>query len=493
MSVILRDNSLKQHEFVKCLMQCQEYISLEDYPRAFKQCEYIKNNLELKSAQLYEFYFISYFKIKGGEDSIIQDIENNKFDTISNLELYAKRCKKFNQEFHSTSTAEENIEIICRKLSDTLKERYLSIHFNYINFGNNIDIRNNIEKYINCGIDLVTEININKKLITSFLEFALIELNGGGRLDWIEVSSDWKIYNKTDSFNSIKKREQIEIIIRKRGRLEFTKKMLYKNLGLKYSNIKLNDDKSNILTATESTIKFIKSSIVAYKFYEDITFLELAFEELQGKGRISWYELNENNKIVPNKNCNKFNYNPYNDLIRIINKFGEKDAQSSTFNKILKDIVDYVSRQKELENLNQKILQIEKRYNEVEIVRLENGEIENDLEIRKEIINCIRLWWEMFLESRDQDKTLHKCIDELSGKGKLLWFNAEFVNNKDFLIVNHPNCNVLNFDAHNYLNDFCKKSSEYTDEEKMLELNNSIKLKIAEKLVYSANTKYNSI
>jgi hypothetical protein len=491
-SFILNRSPLDKHDFVKRLMQCQEYFSLEDYFKAYKECEYIKNNLEPKSAQLYEFFFISYFKIKGGEDSIIQDIENNKFDTITNLELYSKRCKEFNKEFNSTTTAENNIEIICRRLSYSLKERYLAINYNYINLGDNLDIRKKIEKYINCGIDIVTEININKNLITSFLELALNELNGGGRLDWINVSSDWKLSNKMGDYDAIKKREQIEAIVKKNEKLELTKKRTYRNLGTKYSNIKFNRDNSNLLGVTEATIKFIKTSILCFKFYNDNKFLELALEELKGKGRVNWYDLDENDKIISSKNANAFNYSPYNDLNRMIPKFEEKEAEK-VLSQTIEEIRDYLKRQRYLESLNQKIIQIDKQYEEIVIVPMEDGEIQNDLENRIKIIECINLWMEMFEESRDQDKTLHKCIKELSGEGKVLWFKAEFVDNKNFSIFNHQNTEILNYDAGKYLIEYCKKSSIYSPEDKILELKNTIHKKIAEKLIYVANTKYKSI
>ena len=74
-----------------------------------------------------------------------------------------------------------------------------------------------------------------------------------------------------------------------------------------------------------------------------------------------------------------------------------------------------------------------------------------------------------------------------------MWFKVEFADNKNFAVVNHSNTDILAYDAGKYLIEYCKKSSVYSFEDKILELKNQRDKKIAEKLIYVANTKYDSI
>lgn len=479
----LAENDKLKHEYIKRIMQCQEYFSIGEYNKAFLECEYIKSNLEPKSAQLYELFFISYFKITGGEDSIIQDIENDKFEKFTNLELFSKRCSAFNKDFLSTQTAKENIELVCVKLTNALSDRYKVIKYDYIVTGDNFDLRKKIEKYINCSIDITTEISISSNSYTLFLETALIELNGGGKLDWIEIDNDWKLVDKTN-FPAIKKRFQIEAILKKAGKIETTKKMLYRILGEKYTRIKLNTERTNLSAVTESTIKFIKSSILAYKFYDDSRFLEPVFEELKGNGRVSWYDLDATNKIVENEICIRLNYKPKNDLNRIISKLGKENKK----NEIFKEIHDYLFRQLVLKNLQKKIWAIGQKYQEVL-----NDTRADELTNRLKIIDCMDTWEQLYNESKDQENTIHKCIEELKGKGKFNWFIAKFTDSKEYTLENNSICIQLNFDAYLRLNKYLFQSSIYIEESSRMEVFNEIRINIANIIAKEADKLYESL
>lgn len=481
-SLILKEEK-KGHEYIKKLMECEELMALGNYSKAFEICEYIKNNLEPKSAQLQEYLFINYFKFKGSEDSILFDIEGNRKETLKNLELFAKRCKKYNNEEKTSETCNHNIALICYRISRAIKLRYLEINYSYINYGDNKDLRTKIEAYIDSGIDLVTEININDSNISIFLEFALTELNGGGRLDWIKVNSNWQVTDKYQ-YRAIEKRKQIQSILFKNNKIEATKNRLYRNLGIKYSSIKTiatnKNSRSNIL----SVISFIQSSIIAYKFYNDTRFLELSLEELTGNGKVQWYDLDENNRVVPIKECVELHYNPLTDLQKILFKFKKED----TYNEIIANAKDYLIRKKRLEELDRKEVLIDEEYERVKKIPT----LDNSILHRKKVIECIDNWKALY-ELNNKEILLDKCINELSGDRIFIWFDFISFDINHLDIVNHRECIHLDFDSKQIIDALRDKSSKYGKEEDKLALTNKIRTNIAIKYAQNADYIYASI
>ena len=534
------DDTKSKHHYIQQLLWCQELMASEDYNKAYETCEYIKTNLESRSAQLYEYLFISYFKLKGGEDSIVLDIEENRNEVIKKLEFYAKRCKQFNNEQKTSETADANIDLVSNKITYILKSRYLSILFDYMLSGDNKDFRRRIEIYIDTAIDIVTEINVSG--ITVFLEYALNELNGGGKLEWIDIDTNWKLIDKHD-YHAIEKRRQVAHIVFKGHKREKSLHRLHRHLGIKYGNLKSvttdkealpepidiangkEDDQTEPLNFDEnfyntegdadkntqstkipflkisdgttkskgnfkniqSAISFIKSSIVAYLFYNDKAFLELPLKELEGDGKIVWYQLDETGEeIIAVDECKELKYDPKSDLIKMLKILQPEKAVAS----VLEPIKSFLTKQAQLKKRRAEITVIDKKYNDIRTNKLPIS----DGERREEVIKCMEEWIKIYDKYNKDERLLTRCIKELSGSRVFLWLDVAFQSDKSPYLINSQVCKSIGYDALSQLKILQNKSRNFSEITEQNKLEKTIFSNIGKKqYAYNSDKNYNDI
>ncbi len=469
----------RRYEFRKRMMIIQDYLTLESYGKALDECEFILKNLELQSSQLHEYHTISYFKASGEEYGIIQDIQNQKEDTLKKLALCIKRFRLFNENKNKILTFENNVKYICFRMSLILREYYRGseYNYNYINRGDNPDLRKLVCIYLKTGLSLVTDIYKGNIPITVFLEDALLEINGGRKLNWLEVTVDWKIRNR-DSFRALEMQYEIINILKKTNSWDTSRKRLYRNLAIKYSNLKISNRKnSSTLEVRQAFRRFFKASIIAYKCYEDTRFLELFKAELLHMGKLDWFELSETGKLIANSECNQIGYDPNKDLARLQSYFNQSEFQMSR-----DTLYSELKRQREIKIIRDKVEETDNRYE-----TLKRNTINKDIYFRKEIIDCIHDWESAYKEVKF-DNIISKAIKELIGKESLLfWFEL----NENAELINHHECHNLDFDAKKNLNIWLDNSKDYYQIKDSIW--KEIRLKAAEIMAHEANLKYQQI
>lgn len=347
----------------------------------------------------------------------------------------------------------------------------------YINQEDNPNLRNFISLYISTGLTLTTEVYNGNIPITVFLEYALTELIGGGKLEWFEVTTDWQIKNR-DSFPALETRNAIINILKKTNSWEKCRKRLSRNLLIKYTNIKnLNSKSSSNLAVRQSFLRFFKASIIAYKCFNDTRFLELFKGELLHTGKLSWLELDESGKtpkLVPNSECNVIDYYPHKDLVRLQSKFNQAE-----FNLAIDTLFIDLKRQKIIKLIEEKVEITDRKYNQ-----LKQNLINPDIHFRKQVMECIQEWQDAYSNVK-YDIFIDRVIKELIGKeGLLFWFEL----NDDANLINHRDCRQLGFEAGSNLNEALDKSINYYQNRDAIW--KGIRYKAAEIIEQETNLKY---
>ena len=463
------------YEFKKRMTNIQDYLIFGTYGKALIECEYILKNLELQSGLLHEYHTISYFKAHGEEYGIMQDIQNQKEDTFKQLILCIKRTRLFRNK--SKVSFEDNVEYICYRMSIILREFYRGTRnkHNYINQDDNPDLRNLISRYISTGLVLVKEIYQGELPITVFIEYALMELNGGGRLEWFDVTADWRIRNR-DSFPALELRDDIIQILKQTNTWQVCRKRLSRNLAIKYSSIKISNRKnSSTIESRRAFRRFFKASVIGYKCFEDTSFLELFKDELLHLGELSWFDLNESGKLVANEECKNLNYDPMKDLVRLQPLFNSSDFQTS-----VGALISELKRQKEIKIINDHVQETDRKYDE-----LRRTMIKPDIYFRKQVTACIQEWEKAFEKANSED-FINRAIKELIGKNSLLfWFQLD----EKAELVNHVDTkDLVGFDAKQNLDNWLSKSPNYYQNKDAIW--KEIRLKAAEIMEQEANVKY---
>ncbi len=457
--VIPADNDIlntgeKRYEFKRRMTNIQTFLTLGDYIKALEECEYIFKNLELQSGQLHEYHTIAHFRAKGSEHGLIQDIQNDNDNNLKQLILCIERCRLFiknritTTENSTTVTFEDKVNLICYRISMLLRECYRGLpEYNYVNYDDNKELRKLISQYMKNGLFLLTEIYPKTPPpVIVFIADALIELNGGRRLEWLDVTDGWQIRNK-DGYPALEMRDEIANILKDTDAWEACRKRLYNNLSMKYVRIKV---VNGHIETRQSMRRFFKACIIAHKcFNEDVRFIELLKEELLHQGKLTWFDLDNAGKLIPNAECHQMDYDPRKDLARC----QRLSSQFPDFQKDIDTLFADLKREKEIKRIEEDIVgEADRRYDALKL-----SSEKRDIYFREQVVECLELWQQAY-EQVKFDRFIDRVIKELIGKeGLLFWFQL----NDNAELINHTESTQLGFDAVHYLNDALDKSADY--------------------------------
>lgn len=444
-----------EHRYKTELMKAQDLMVIGDYYGAFEYCNRVKTKLEMESPQLYEFMLITFF-YKEGVENIVNDAFTGNGEKLKYLKLYADRCytlnellKKKNPDQQVSDTTQDTIEKVLQNLAKNLKYKYATgMSYDYI-----INNRASSDKKVIAFLinffeivdDLTTKFRFKKdrknnskennqtdKLLKQLLEDALHELNGGGKIDWLEFSFGDNLKNKR-AYNALIKRSEIEKNIiqildtNKESVSDFKTKIenrLWLSLSLKYNNIIYATFQDNYYKKL-AVIKVMQSLKIAFQLYKNTQFLEIIYTELTGlditktnddeilEGNScyfnDWFILDSNGNLGSLLSPQlKIDLNEY--LIFATNHLNIKN-KTAVFDNI---------RHRLAKEISQKQSQIY-----AHLVN-SNTKTEND---RKTVAMCISMWFVCY-EILRKKELLNAALNELSGKGLFNWF--EFSNKGDF-------------------------------------------------------------
>ncbi|PHI21913.1 hypothetical protein CEQ90_01085 [Lewinellaceae bacterium SD302] len=198
-----------QQSYKRLIYHYQDAFAVGDYTLAYDTLIKARYELEVESAQLYEYLLLSYFK-KTGEKTIVQQIVNGRSmgepDHLRHLLLYAGRSLEFQDSTNTESdrhplwphrltdhvysdTAEYNVRQISRGLLLRLCEAMAKLKFNYLEEGLLAEENPLFRKLTNL-LRAVGRINRYLSGDILFAEQVIIELSGGHRNQWITVAEN---------------------------------------------------------------------------------------------------------------------------------------------------------------------------------------------------------------------------------------------------------------------------------------------------------------
>ncbi len=305
--------SKNKHKFKIELMRAQDLIIMKNYSEAYDCCKKVNEKLEMESPQLYEFMLLTYFH-KERVEEIIKDVFEGEGGKLKLIQLYAERCFTLNdmikgkqkgdekevKGLYASETVNGTITNILTNLAENINQKYENdVKYDctltktgnkkknmtedkarrfFVNF---YDVVNDLtNRFYTQGSE--TNIDIDNVLI-KLLDNVLHELNGGNTLDWFELDYNRKPKNKTQ-FGALAAREAIITAIKRiKGnkyeafQTQITDR-LYQSLVFKCNSIYLL--RSETVQQKSAIVRLIESCLIAYAFYKEERFLDIALDEL---------------------------------------------------------------------------------------------------------------------------------------------------------------------------------------------------------------------
>lgn len=171
-------------------------------------------------------------------------------------------------------------------------------------------------------------------------------------------------------------------------------------------------------------IKLINTFKIGYELSgKNSSFLEIPILELGGNGMIQWYTFDDDGMLKAIKGALEVGFMAFEELKYLISIREKQNKDSEVFFKIRDQTYKKLLQETEIS------------YNKLSFKAEKYGVFDDE---RKVVANCIRNWWILYQVSKDL-KMFDKCLNELSGSGIFLWFEATELN----MILNDKSNQIL--------------------------------------------------
>jgi hypothetical protein len=177
----------KAADFRRLLLLSQDALALGNFAQAHAYAEQVRTGLEAESAQLYEFLLVSYVHLEK-PDVIVRDALHGTGHLFNHVVLYAGRLREYQAEGKCPSrTAAHNLRAVAEDLSDYLWTEYDALPNDHVlDTGKRAeevaDARTPVEKCLHTAQTIYRAIDPYQ----GFLKTLVLELAGGGKIDWID-------------------------------------------------------------------------------------------------------------------------------------------------------------------------------------------------------------------------------------------------------------------------------------------------------------------
>ncbi len=481
-SIILTETKgLKKETIVELetlILNCQDALGVEKYDEAEQYCLEAKK-LDFKSPQIYEYLAFIYFKRKSSNE-IIEEVINGKGTTFKHIIQFTKRFHQFKSRYKPTFDVlgDENIKHIGQILTKSIYRKYRKLQK-----GDKDAIWNCIQAYKQIFDNMLSPLG--------FIEMALVELSGGGKISWLNINNE-KPNNKWFNYNALQLRkdfleklanffklkdenlsvEEAQTMAQKRIRNSF-----FNQIRKDYNRVRQERNTKGQYRWTDDHRKevkrFLNSSKLGFYLFEDENFLNKPFEELTHRGKrfMPWLDLSRNGNLVNFFKAKDIKY----DSLHELKFFAEK--LNLDF-----DQVKIEMHEKLFQKLEDKA---RKKYAYAK-ERSTNPK-PNIGRIRENIIDCLK---SCLLLQKKQNTTgedyLILGVTELTGSGILDdWITI----NPDGSIESNAEALKLKFNAEKYLKDFLRNKPAQLEGEKVKEVDEVF----FEELFINSLATYNSI
>ena len=231
--IILKEGLVR----TKLLLWQEEYLT-GNFDEAIKYCNKVRLELNEGTSLIYEYLMLSFLK-KYSPDLIIRKAFSNSDNYLfKKIMLYIERSKFLG----GVSSTRENSLLECHEhLIKSIKKIYQNIQHDYVTERATRGIskrRELIKQSINTTILLKDKFEFIPESFTEFYEDLIIELEGGGKYDWI-YERNGNLKNKT-TYNAVEIREKILKIINPENKPQKKEELgsyLIENLTSKSKNI----------------------------------------------------------------------------------------------------------------------------------------------------------------------------------------------------------------------------------------------------------------
>ncbi len=436
---IIPPDELKEEKkdiFKRLLHRAQDALAVKDYSTAYRCCEKIRDNIEPKSAQLYEYMLLIFAKKEGVEKIIKEALEykEEKEDSlVRHLILYSGRYYQFERDKPSP-TGEDNIQEVINSLSRSLKNEYSEITGDYL-FSegkiNDIELNGRLKIIRTIEVTFNLRYAIPKAPPMSFLNIIYNELSGGGKFDWLEITdydeSGWllqdkRLGNEKLHINALTLISEIRIILRDSYKeksidiLSILSQNLLMSLISRYDEIKKQALEKPFTTSAEKyklsgmLIKLIKAFQVGFEISgKSKEYLDIPIQELEGGGIFKWAIFDDNGTLRENEICSKFyNFRAMEELARMIKLKEGEVAWGVIRSKVREET--YQRLKSETDEAYRKIVQVS-RVKEL------------DQDDRKIVQDCLNQWETLYFIKFEED-ILRRYLDEIVGDGIFLWIDV---------------------------------------------------------------------
>ena len=357
------------------MIYVQDLIRYGDYANAYEAGVKTSQELEGESVQLQEFLLVSLFK-KASLQEIVNDYLEGAGSHFLKLKLYAEKIINLSQLeaksakngrsksakvttplSQTTPTAAINIRLICRLLINEIRRIYLEKRFHgkkfdYLEQQETPEIRAYYTKLIQMAMGVYS-----LHSMPTFFGTMLLELSGGGYMDWLRVDKSMKVADRENlKFSPLHYRrllyeEYAPKIFPGWQKDSFNKQAAYillKVIRAKYVNIKKTryrdrDGKPDWNMTWNAHHKSLQSFLTGFALFEDERFLEKPLRELSGRAGMDWIDLDETGKLITHKYCGYY-LRKFDAVTQL--KVLSLKAQPQNPETVTNDVVSYIASKK---------------------------------------------------------------------------------------------------------------------------------------------------
>jgi len=450
-------------ELETMLIKTQDAVEVESYDEAENFCLQAKE-IDRKNPQVYEYLALIYFKRMPAYEIVNGAIYGtDKKRTLKHIFQYIRRFNQFSHSYRDDAInfARENIRTIGVLITESIKAVYQKIPN---------DKRDLIWKCLEFYKDVYELL----EKPTSFLDSAILELSGAGKVLWLRVEKGRvkNRYGRKNNALALRKdfiekllNDYLEKGVTEEEAIKKTEKRLANNFYYKiyrnYNRVtQVKDSKTGRGSWTDQgrkdIIQFLNASKLGYLLFEDskyleepikLRFIEKSYKEIIGKGKpfLYWLSLSNNGQLQTYYKSSKLNFHALNELEFLAKKM------NLNFNKLKLELKN---------NLFEIQLRLAGRqYNNVS-KELKKAKPDMD-KARENLVNYLQR--QLVLARQNigiVEEHIETPLKELTGNG---FFNDWIQINSDGNLENTPNSKTFKIDAASLLKEylFCKKDLLY--------------------------------
>ena len=432
-------------EFRRRLLLAKDALAVKNSAQAFAHCDYVRQEIDPQSAQLYEYLLITYLQKETPARALSEALRGND-RVLQHILLFASRLKDYQQAKKCpSSSVQHNLAIVSESISDAALRLYY--HFPNDPLLHTGKHRDDVpDNRRNLRIILENTLKVCRVVYPSeeLLEAAVIESCGGGKCQWIKGV---EVHNKHFQFvpdgnfdllgeiqellellKSIESEEEGKIV---KGQ-NLLREDLYFSLLAKRQTLdaQLKEDarrRRPFTDARESIVRFIYACLLGSHVFgnrDDAgnSFLRLALEYLmpgllkapesfETLG-VRWFTLDAKGEVMAHPDCRKYSF----DAMGIVEKIIRDHAGTAGWLQVQPNIKEVVYKQylKDTEAIYESV---------VKGLAWTDFRKMDPLDARRLLIDCLRRWVVAYRANHEKGLDyLNHALQELTGNGILIWF-----------------------------------------------------------------------